>query len=431
MKRIGCILCIGFFFLTTISAFSGFDAVFNTESIEEDIKRTNLQLSGKVDVNLGYYLSGSLETSQEMTLSLVVESDRLTTEASLRFNAQTLQAQVDNLSLTYFSSWGNLSLGLLKKEWGSGDGVHVLDVLNAFDYSSGFSQDLLAMKRPEPMVLATVYGEASTIELVIKPTFLPGLISYDGRWSLLPASFATTNIQQKDTDTLSYVQFGGRAKTVKGNLELGLIYMHGYLAQSGFGNFVFDYTDPSNPFVSSADVVYTKSQLLGTEGTLVVGQWTFMGEVGYFFSEDSSGTDPSLYNSKWVYLGGIGYLHPTSQLYLSVTYHGHFTQSYDLVNPLTLDVDYLQAYDDKAYGNNLTLGCELPLFSERLTLRLGGTYQIETTGYVLLSSAKYAISNALNLTLQAAFYGSLKEKSSIFKTWEDQDWVKIGVSHTF
>lgn len=431
MKRIFLLLYLGFFLVGAVSAFSGFDAVFDTEITEEDSKKTNITFSGSVDINLDYFFSGTLETSQELDLSLLVASDKVETEASLRFETQTLQVQVDNLSLTYFSSWGTLSLGLLKKEWGAGDGVHVVDVLNAFDYSKGFSEDLLAMKRPEPMALATFYGKTSTYELFIKPTYLPGTIPYEGKWSLLPASFAATDIQEPKTDSLSYVQFGGRAKTIRGNLDLGLIYMNGYLMQSGYGNFVFDYSDPSNPFVSSADIVYTKTQLLGAESTFVLGQWTFMGEGGYFFSEDASGTDPSLYNSKWVYLGGIGYLHPASQLYLSLTYHGHFTLHYDSVDPLKLDVDYLQAYDNKAYGNNITLACELPLLSERLTLHLGGTYQIETTGYVLLGSAKYAISDALHFIVQGAVYGSIEDTSSIFKTWDVLDWVKIGVSHTF
>jgi hypothetical protein len=209
------------------------------------------------------------------------------------------------------------------------------------------------------------------------------------------------------------------------------------MAQPGYGNFGYDSTDTTNPFISKADIIYTPYQLFGSEATYVLGQFTFMAEGGYMLSKDTKGTDKTLYNSKWVYLGGVSYLEPTSQLYLALIYNGHFIEHYDLVKinaataPYYLDVDEKQAFDNKAYGNTLTLALEMPMFRERVKVRLGATYQIETEGYALLPSISWQVSDDLKLECKAVVYGAMGSKGSLFKTWDDNDYLTIGITHYF
>ena len=79
------------------------------------------------------------------------------------------------LSITSYFEGGRLEAGLLKKEWGSGDAVHVVDVLNAPDYRNGIVDDPLAMKVAEPMVLTTATWNDTALEVVYKPMLVPML----------------------------------------------------------------------------------------------------------------------------------------------------------------------------------------------------------------------------------------------------------------
>jgi hypothetical protein len=285
------------------------------------------------------------------------------------------------------------------------------------------------MKRAEFMVTSTIYKDQSSLQLYVKPTYTPGLAIMDktkkNRWSLLPDGFLQADTKEPKTDSLEHIQFGARGRTSIGGADLGLLYYKGHMVQPGYGNFVY------NPdfSIKEADIIYTPYQLFGAEGTYILGQFTFMAEGGYMLSKDKDGTDATLYNSKWVYLGGVSYLEPTSQLYLALMYNGHFTNHYDLVETNPLDVDQGQAFDNKAYGNTLTLAMEMPLFRERVKVRLGGTYQIETEGFALLPSVSWQVSDDLKLECKAVVYGGAKD--SLFKTWDDNDYLTIGMTHYF
>ncbi|MBI9094976.1 MAG: hypothetical protein JEY71_08860 [Sphaerochaeta sp.] len=430
MKRVLLVVLTISLLAGNLFAFAGFDDIFAPETVgeEEPANKMSISLSGSAGATVGVYFDDQVFSEQLLRLNLLADSPSFTSEAALFFDAQEGKLGADTISVTSFFDWGFIKAGLLKEEWGSGDGVHVVDVLNAFDYSKGISDDIFSMKRAEFMVTSTIYKDQSSLQLYLKPTYTPGLASMEktgDRWSLLPANFSTLTINDPPkTDSLEYVQFGARGRTSIGGADLGLLYYKGHMAQPGFKP---EAATPPNYI----DTVYTPYQLFGSEATYILGQFTFMAELGYMLSKDTKGTDPTLYNSKWVYLGGVSYLEPTSQLYLSIMYNGHFIEHYALFKNNPLDVDYGQAFDNKAYGNTLTFAMEMPLFRERVHVRLGSTYQIETEGFALLPSLRWQVSDDLKLECKAVIYGTLGSKASLFKTWEDNDYLTIGMTHYF
>lgn len=434
MKRLLLVLLTISLLLSNLFAFAGFDDIFAPDSAEETSKALNFSLSGSVGASVGVYFDNQVFSEQLLKVNLLADSQSFKSEAALSFNAPENKLALDTISVTSFFDWGIIKAGLLKEEWGSGDGVHVVDVLNAFDYSKGLSDDIFSMKRAEFMLTSTIYKGPSSLQLYVKPTFTPGLASMkdkaDDRWSLRPTGIpATTTFTGPRTDSLEYIQFGARGRTSIGGVDLGLLYYKGHMAQPG--------AEPVPPAYTTMNYVYTSYQLFGTELTYVLGQFTFMAEGGYMLSKDTDGTDATLYNSKWVYLGGISYLDPTSQLYLAFMYNGHYIQYFDQVEtnaaiPFTgFDVDMGQAFDRKAYGNTLTLAFEMPLFREKVKVRLGATYQIETEGYALLPSVTWQVSDDLKLECKAVAYGAMGSKESLFKTWNDNDYLTIGITHYF
>lgn len=434
MKRALLIVLAISLLLGNLFAFEGFDDIFAPEPTEEATRKRSISLSGSVGATVGIYFDDQVFSEQLLTVNLLSDRPSFKSEAALSFDAKKGQLKADTISITSFFDWGLIKAGLLKEEWGSGDGVHVVDALNAFDYTKGLSDDIFSMKRTEFMVTSTIYKNQSSLQLYLKPTFTPGVASMkksEDRWSLLPANFSTLTIHDPPkTDSLDFVQFGARGRTSIGGADLGLLYYKGHMAQPGFK------PEAAAP-PTYIDTVYTPYQLFGSEATYVLGQFTFMAEGGYMLSTDKAGSDPTLYNSKWVYLGGLSYLEPTSQLYLALMYNGHVVVDYDSVksnvsNPFVgFDVDQSQAFDNKAYGNTLTLALEMPLFRERIKVRMGSTYQIETKGYALLPSIEWQVSDDLKLECKVVVYGTIGSKDSLFKTWDDNDYLTIGITHHF
>lgn len=368
------------------------------------------------------------------------------------------------LSIATFFEGGRVEVGLLKKEWGSGDGVHVVDVLNAPDYRNGIHDDPLAMKAAEPMLFTTIGWNKSSFDLFYKPMLIPMLSEEnpEGRWAMMDldnmlnaipfpdpikqaiSAIPSETLQEminfnppvtEDLTVLSKYQFGGRFKQTLGPFDLGVIYYNGYYYQPSY--YMHGVFMPPNPELI-IDVDFTRAQLFGLEATFVTGPLTFMAEGGFWLSEDFKNEKPEKFNNRWVYLAGMGIMIPGTSVYASVTYNGHYIMDfveYDPNDPFNFDVDMVQALlssDGKGYLNTITVALEVPLAREKVNIRLAGTYQIETKGFSLLPSVKWNISDDLMFKASGRVFGSIGEGSpSIFESWKDNSSMKLEIAYLF
>ncbi|MFA7538896.1 MAG: hypothetical protein WCY52_00270 [Sphaerochaetaceae bacterium] len=360
------------------------------------------------------------------------------------------------LSIATFFEGGRVEAGLLKKEWGSGDGVHVVDVINAPDYRYGIVDDPLAMKVAEPMLYTTIGWNKSSFDLFYKPMLIPMLSEEDpeGRWSMMstdalteqfaPLSFKIAIGNSPTTEELSQLskyQFGARFKQTLGPFDLGVIYYNGYHYQPSYyvNNIDVDMLNPLGPSASATiDVDFTRAQLFGLEATFVTGPLTFMVEGGFWLSEDFKNEKPDKFNNRWVYLAGMGIMIPGTSVYASVTYNGHYIMDFNeftMGTTTDIPVDTLQALlssDGKGYLNTITAAIEVPLAREKVNIRLAGTYQIETQGFSLLPSVKWNISDDLVFKASGRVLGSIGEGSpSIFESWKDNSSAKLEIAYLF
>lgn len=424
---------------------------FNIEGMKS--KNGNAEVDTSINGGLGIDLGwkGSI-VDAKASLDLIPKTDRTKLEWVDIFKI---------LSITTYFEGGRVEAGLLKKEWGSGDGVHVVDVLNAPDYRNGITDDPLEMKMAEPMIVTTATWKDTTIELVYKPMLIPMVAAEnpEHRWAMPfpeitvnPPAFAgmidtsSIEIEQPEPEELAKLsksQWGARVKTIVGPADLGLIYYNGFYTTPSF---IIDLDDFANPKVN---IDFTRAQLFGLEGTVISGPFTFMLEGGFWLSEDYKGEKSDKYNSKWVYLAGVGFNIPKTSGYLSFTYNGQYIMNfkeYDAtVNitaigpPTTIeiaDIDYIQSTvssNGKPYMNTLTAAIEFPVARERVKLRLAGTYQVETQGYALLPSVTWSIADDLVFSARGRFFGTVGSTSadSMFKKWSDNGSLNVGISYLF
>nr|WP_319473127.1 hypothetical protein [uncultured Sphaerochaeta sp.] len=377
------------------------------------------------ETSLSIYRDKSVDPGVLLGLSVDYEDEAYRTKATLQFDAVTSILSPEHLSISLYWENKTLAAGWMTHPWGRASLSHVVDVLNAQDLSQGIIDDLEAMKQPELMFSLTTYWDQSSLDIVLKPGFLPTSLEKSGRWSLMPPQFSSVTLDEEETESLEKIGGGARYRIQTSAIDLGLLYFNGYWPQIGYTNIAYD---PSTFAITGAETIYTRYQLIGLEASSLLGPFTLALEGGFFLSEDTDGSDPGLYNSKWAYMAELSYTHSSSGMFLAVAYQGQYVL-YFPSSPM--DVDVLSSYDGKAYANTIIAAAEFKFFREKLTCRVAGTYQVESTGYLLLASATYALRDNLSCFLKTTWYGSIKTKESIYHTWDANDSLQIGLKAWF
>lgn len=382
------------------------------------------QASRTISFNLesGVTLYRDKQFQQQADLSFAGEynEERYRALAALTYDSAQNSLKATELSISLFFGEQTLKAGLFTHPWGSATTSHVVDVLQGRDLRRGLVDDLERMKRPTYMALFTSYGESSSLELVLKPGFTPSYLPTEGRYNLIPADFASATFTEMDTHTLSSFEVGSRYRICLGSLDTGVLYYNGHYHEPGF-------TVTSLPPLS-VDLTYTRYQLFGLETSLLMDSFTLALEGGFFLSEDSKGDDSGLYNSKIAYLAELSYTNPTNSAFVSVAYQGRYVFDF---STSASDVDYLASYDGKAYENTFIFVVEYPMMQEKLKARGALTYQAESEGYALLLGLSYALHDNLQVFGKATIYGALGDKSSLYKSWDTNDGVTIGMQAWF
>jgi hypothetical protein len=305
----------------------------------------------------------------------------------------------------------------------------------------------------EPMIVASARFKDTTVEAVYKPMLIPmvaasldsgsrwmmpnpiGAISIPGMGPLDEEVMDKIKIEEPSPDELSTLnnsQWGIRLKTIFGPIDAGIIYYNGFYPTPSFIVDMTKFIEPEGDI--NVTLEFTHAQLFGTEATVVVGPLTFMLEGGFWLSEDYKGTKPNRYNNKAVYLAGVGFTIPKTSAYMSFTYNGEYIMNFPDGSNF-MDADYLQSLvssNGKAYMNTLTAAFELPLARERVNLRLAGTYQIETKGYLVMPSVSWSVVDELLVKAAGRFYGTFDDSiGSMFSEWKDNSTLTVGISYLF
>lgn len=189
-----------------------------------------VELSGQVTTDTRAYLDQEkIEKPENVKMDGCVNADvnlkysgtKADAEVKLNFNSETLAEHpediLDEAFVTAYAGNFKLDAGLMKNVWGKGDKLHVIDNLNADDYSDFIIPDYLDRRVATPMLKGTYAFDYSgkvlsnlKMEAVYTP-FLPvDKFAESGVWVPSQVSALTGNVKTTATDYL--------ASTVK-NLE--------------------------------------------------------------------------------------------------------------------------------------------------------------------------------------------------------------------
>ncbi len=436
MKKILALL-ITLFFTWNIYSQDGFGSIFDSDDTSAagtvDQGKSSIKINGKFGFNYKSYLDDSWNSeriiSSYSNLELMIVSDSVEAKMALNIDTADLDSNItmdnliDELYLRSFFSFGYLDLGLLKTEWGKGDGMHVIDPLNPLDQTDGPSSDINEMKRSELMAKMNFYiGEGGLFELVYKPYFHSVETASVGRWVVKDLS-VLPNLQTPcpDTETPAYSQAAARFTTSAGIFDLGGSYYYGYMTEPGFKT-VFT----PGPVTT---MVYTKAQLFGLEAGWAVGPFTFRAEGGYWLSSDHGGTEPSLYNDRAVWLAGFDIMIPGTPVFLSVQEFGSYVVNFDSSNPM--DVDLGMSYKENAMTNTVIAALEGKFYQDKMKFRLAGLYLFEAKGYMVLPTYTWNIEDDLELEVSSQIFGGEDEGPNPYYAWRDNDSITLSLKYIF
>ncbi len=418
--------------LTAAMAFGqdGFGDIFGSEEAAETQK--SVVLNGEIGFDYKSYLDDSWNSDKIFlpftNLNLLFTTDSIPVEAKIRLTLEgnnldtilTVGDIVSELSLRSFFSFGYLDLGLLKIEWGKGDGIHVIDPLNPLDQSNGISCDINEMKRSELMAKMNFYiGGNGLFEVVYKPYFHPVETASTGRWMVKDF---TGFPSPPDTELPGYSQVAARLTSTIGIFDLGGMYYYGYMTEPGM-KFIF------TPTPLPTEIIFTKAQLFGLEAGWALGPFTFRTEGGYWLSEDREGMISHLYNDRAVWLAGFDFMIPGTTLFISVQEFGSYVVNFDSSNPL--DMDTGMSYGDNAMTNSVIAAVEGSFYQDKMKIRMAGLYLFEANGYMILPTYTWNIKDDLELSVTGQIFGGDDEGPNPYYAWRNNDSISLNLKYIF
>ena len=451
MKRTVMIVMLCFIVFLPAWSSEGFSDIFgeegavSTEPAAGSGKEQSLSVSGEIGSEFVYYMDEAWESQVDVltTADLDFRAATNSLEGGVLFHLEIedLENQLDysdildSIYLRLFHSYGYIEAGLLKTEWGKGDGYHVIDPLNPLKQSGKVRTDLNAAKRAVLMATVNFYiAKQGLLELVYKPFFQPHEISAEGRWAVIdPAAIPGFGvIEPPDTGTLEYSQGAARITGCLGPVDLGALYYYGFFSEPGYAfTPTFTGTNPLDPghYTTTADLVYTRAQLFGGEASAALGPFTLRTELGYWLSEDRDGTAPELYNDRFVYLGGADIMIPGTNFFISGQAAG--TYVIDFKDLAEVDVDNVAAYGGTGHSLTLIGVAEFPFLRDTMNIRLSGLWLVQGKGYSLFPEYTWKLMDDFHLKISGQVFSGDTELGSPYSGWDANDNISVSLRYIF
>ncbi len=435
------------FLPAVLTAEEGFSDIFDeteTETSDESWSYSNhIYMYGEAGFDLTSFFDEGFESEYiasprlKLNINPIVENLEALARIDLKINnfeVPDFRDIIDELYIRYFFPIGYLEAGLMKIEWGNGDGYHVLDPVNPINQTDGIVTDLNTMKDPVPMVKLNLQaGEIGLIELAYMPLFKGHSLAESGRWALIDPSqlpILLPNLQQIEekkglAGSTAALRFSGEL----GGFDWGFQYYYGYKPELGYK---FDYILTAMPpyyQITKTTPVYTRAHLFGLEAGGAAGPFTFKAEAGYWLTEDIAGDKPELWNNSIVFLGGVDLTIPGTEIFVSVQVSESFVLNYD--DNANFDVDKSASYG-KAATTQIIPAIDFPFDNNRFKIRLSGLYHVEAKGWMAAPEVFWYPMDNIEVKLAGKLFGGDEAYSnSPYYKWRDNGHVSLGMTYYF
>lgn len=405
---------------------------------------------------------GSYTTDAEFKLDLAYTTEKADFAVSLNISEDTLGEDLsantlfDDLSVTWYGDNITTKIGYQELVWGKGDKVHVVNVINAQDYSEFLNNDYQDRIMAQPMVDFKVSPSMnSQLEFVFVPTFTADKMATEGDWVVSEtqelidavtsglstsaaalytaytsaysdgiASVATTAYLSEysemdallpDTASLAYSQVGVRYTHTLGGMDLGAMYYYGRDKSPTYTVSGSTYED--------IELDYDKLQVFGLEMGTVLAGFNLRGEGAYYLTEDYDGTDGDIHNPSLNYVAGFDRNLPINNMNLNFQATGSYMFFHDELT--SGDVEE----DDDVTSTMLVMKISDTFNHEKVKPELTLLYCVEDQSAMIKPSVTFVMDGNLAISLSgSAFTGG---DDSFFGQFDDEDFIELCTSYKY
>lgn len=456
-----------------------------------------LSLGGSVSLDARAYLdkdaldalghdgdaADATETVPSVKLDLSYKGASTDLVANLKVNRSILEDYPeDALQEAYARLYAGdfvVETGKMKLVWGKGDELHVVDLLNANDYTDFIFPDYADRRLAEPMV-HVAWNSASGLraEAVWTPTMTPDRVPTEGYWapdratalvglaenyvgyqavqryastyqSVLTgqlaagASPASANVAASaaasaaqtayladhsdssallpKTNQLDYGQYGLRLTGTVGSVDWGVNYYLGHFKTPSWSA-----TYNSAKQVTDLDLTYDRLQSFGLESAFVVGPLNFRAEAAYYLTDDVAGDDPAVANNSlnWVFGFDVGL--PVHNVSFNIQTIGKYLLRSDRVDSKA-DVDW--DAEDHYTNNKIVVRLSDTWLREKLKGEVKVIWGIERKDLVIAPKLDWNVADDLFFTVTGACFPGADDGE--FAAFSDNRFVKLSATYKF
>lgn len=412
-----------------------------------------------------------ISAEPEFHLDLLYSNDNSELATNLEFRPEYLKEAdsatefaeelIDEAYLTLFYDSFNLQAGYLREVWGTGDQVHVVDLLNSNDLRDFVNPDYAERRLSRPMFKLNVpVRMQGRFEAVYIPTFEPDLIPREGPWApadsrelnalldtvraeaiLAPPAIGEitygdalaveNTIQEPNTSTLEWGQYATRYRDTFGSVDLGLIYYHGFLKQPSVT--LTSAMGSPDTFGLGDQIIldYDRVNVFGLEYAAVLGGFNTRAEAAYYLTEDIEGDDPGVTNNSLQYLAGFDRDLPLSNLNVNVQGVGtYYLKSSEIKDNVEKRMTYDFQYDrDGEYTNHIvSLAVTDSYANETVEPEIALSYGVEKEDWYINPSVEFSLLDDVKLLTEVAiFHGD----EGYFGQYDDNDFAQVRLEYSY
>ncbi|HKL42517.1 MAG TPA: DUF1302 family protein [Clostridia bacterium] len=439
--KIFSIIALVFLVATTPSyaAESAFDSEETTSEFSSSFTDEKpLEFGGKLSYDIRSYLDKYdqyLKASPELDLNLFYEKDSSELNVKLDFTEDKIEIGEAYFRL-YYDSF-NFLIGKKKVVWGKGDKMHIVDNLNAFDYTDFVNPDYLDRKIAEEMIKLNYYMDSGSLEVVYTPDFTPHRLALDPanpwmRADLKRQQALIGELPKEQQDKLmNSLKYGGNEY---GDGQLALRYTDSYQGYDyGFSFYQGRMREPSVDIKNIA-INYDRVSIIGAELSTVLADINMKSELAYYRTKDTEGNDPALRNNRLaVIIGGDKNL-PYNNLNINIQLQSNYIMANDKIKDtkipgtgMPIDVDYRK--NGEYLTNTLSLGLTDSYKRETILPELSLAYNTGDGDYMLGAKVDFVLKDDTTLSLNYKNFGG--DNDTQFGQYDENDYFAAEIEYIF
>lgn len=423
-----------FILLITLTCFIGIHSQGTFFSKEEE---SQVKLNGDIKFFTEYNTDyDKLEDSgvygaSEMSFNLTWEGEAVEAASKIKIDAanNNFTPFLDSGYIRFLGDSYDVEAGFLKPIWGTGDGIHVLDVLTPIDQVKNLTETYLESKVAQLMVKFNYQiGLDGSLELVYIPMFNSDLYPDESsdRWapnevksleSILLSNGA--NRMKGDTDNIDNSQFAVRITNTFGSIDLGAVYYFGFLRKP-----IYDFTSPElidgELYIEEK---FNRVNIFGVDFAATVNSLYLRGEAAYYLTEDIDGDDSGIYNNSINYLFGFDYDLPLNNMVLITQYMGSYTLNNNKVE--NSHMEYRE--DDKYYTNMLTVELSDKYLYDTLLIKTSAAINLNEGDFMLTPNIEYNPVDDVTVGIKYQIFNG--DEDTMFGQFDDNDYLKLYIKY--